>query len=480
MSAAKVWLKNGLLGLAAVAFITISVTVIRNYSRMDPFEKFRQPQDKSLEPRIAYRLEGVQVKHYRGTQLVASASADRIDQWKDGQTYDMFGVRDGKFSRDKESYGFEASHAQYYAPSKRLDVQQDAHLIGKDFDLKTEKAVYDGTAEIIRIATPLSGKAVDGNFKAASFEYNLKSESITSTNIEWKGIPKLGLTKQDDRTMWKFEAKTLKTKPGDKDVTLYTDVTATDGDLIIRAPKMEHNKKTDVLVATGGVTYFSGESNVACDKATVYRKEKRAVLEGKVLMLVKPKKFKDLPPKVEEIPPFKPVVPESIKITRPKDPADKEEQKQRDETLRSGKNLRDYPITIFSDKIEYWYAKGSRRAVITGKPQAHQELTEGLWRQVWAHSADYDGEAETLLLKSSPGGAEDKRETRMKNSNGDDMEANKFLVSTKEDDDSMSGEQIRGVAYTLDDEVEREKKKKAGEKKVPPPKSTLNGPIGKR
>lgn len=479
MSVAIVWIRNGALGIAALGFFKFSTTVIGDYLHRDPFEAYRQPEDTSMEARVAIRLEGVSLRHYKGAELVATANADRLDQWKDAQTYEMYGVKNGKFTRDKKPYTFEASHAQYYSPVKRLNLLAEGRVTGKDFDLKTEKATFDGIAESLSIPQTLSGRLSDGDFHAASFEYNLKSESFHAKKVEWVGNPGADFPLKQSgvqRTSWKIVSEESWTSDKDKDVQFHTKASATDGDIIVRAPKIEQNRKTDVIIATGGVTYFSGESNVTCESATIYRKEKRAVLQGKVLMLVKPKAKKDDPPKVEEIPPFKPVVPDEVKAVRPADPkSDVEEQKRRDEKIRSGKNLRDYPMTIMSAKIEYWYAKGSRRAVITGDPQAHQEFVDGDWRQLWTREAEYDGEKETLFLK----GSADNREVRMKNSIGDDVKAFSMLVSTKEDDESFRAKGMEGVVYTIDDELDRDKKKKGdGDKKVPPPKiGGLSGPI---
>ncbi len=482
MSAATIWFRNGILGLAALGFLKFSSSVIGDYLHRDPFEAFRQPDNIELEARVAIRLEGVSMRHYKGAELIATANADRMDQWKDAQTYDLYGVKNGKFQRDKKSYTFSASHAQYYSPLKRLDLQADGAVGGKDFELRTEKATFDGMAEVLTIRKPLSGKVSGGDFTAATFDYNLKTEMLQATMISWKGDPGEDAPKkqgQVERTAWKFDAETLETSKTDKDVKIYTNGQATDGEIIVRAPRLEQNKRTDVLIATGGVTYFSGEANVSCQKATIYRKEKRAVLDGKVLMLVKPKARKDDPPKIVEIPPFKPVVPDDIKITRPADPkSDAEEQKRIDEKIRSSKNLRDYPMTVFSEKIEYWYGKGSRRAIITGSPQAHQEFEDGTWRQLWADRADYDGEKETMFLQSLK---PESREVRMKNSIGDDFIAFSILASTKEDDETISAKSMKGVMYTIDDEIDRDKKKKPPlpDKKVPPPTKGggLNGPI---
>jgi hypothetical protein len=176
-------------------------------------------------------------------------------------------------------------------------------------------------------------------------------------------------------------------------------------------------------------------------------------------MYVKPKAQQDNPPKVETMPEYKPVTPSQVVATHTTKPLDKDEQKAKEDEIRSSKNLREYPLVLVSQQIEYWYAKGSRHAVVTGSPQARQTLLNNEWRHVWSNQALYDGEKETLKLLSSPG----KHDALMKNSLGDDMSALNILVSTNEDDDYFEGTQMEGNLYSNDDEISKD------DKKAPPP-----------
>jgi hypothetical protein len=184
-----------------------------------------------------------------------------------------------------------------------------------------------------------------------------------------------------------------------------------------------------------------------------------------------------------EIPPFKPQVPDDIAKDRPPAPPGKsDDEKKLDDEVRSGKTTRKYPILVLADKVEYWYAKGSRHAVITGSPQARQELAGGRWRYGWTHEAFYDGEKETLRMVSTEG----KKDTRVKSSLGDDFVADTATVSTQEDNDEMSADGIVGDFYQEGDEIPSTGGDKGktgtgtGDKKgggdVKPP--AIKGPIG--
>jgi lipopolysaccharide export system protein LptA len=195
------------------------------------------------------------------------------------------------------------------------------------------------------------------------------------------------------------------------------------------------------------VKYFSPKANMSCEKAVIYRKEKRAVLTGNVDMLVKPKD-KQTKAVVEEIPPFRPEVPKEISTERPAAPPTEKQGNPIDDDLQNAKTLRNYPTAITAAKIEYWYAKGDRHAIITGSPQARQVLPEGRWRKLWAHEAQYDGEKEFLTLISREGQSDARAQTSL----GDDIVAERVVVSTKEDDDDLEAKGVKATVYGKSDE----------------------------
>jgi hypothetical protein len=172
-------------------------------------------------------------------------------------------------------------------------------------------------------------------------------------------------------------------------------------------------------------------------------------------MLVKPKaEEQNYKPREEEIPNFKPMAADEKAATAAATNGPSPQEKELDKKLRSGNTFREYPMTVTSTNVVYWYARGNRRAKITGNPQARQEFPGSRWRHIWTHEALYDGEQETLLLESSKGAFD----TRYRNSIGEDLVATNFLISTKEDDDSYEGKNIKGNIYADDEDVPKEKK----------------------
>ena len=468
--------RNVALVVGGFFFAKFSYQQLRFFTAIDPFQVYHEGKDP-LDPKVQIQFDNVSMRHYRGMDLVAKTNADQVALWTDQQTVELTGVHDGVYRSKNASYSFGAKKAFYLATIKRLRVEDQAHVVSKDFDLTAKTLEFDGNQEVFDIKSGVKGKLRGGNVKAEYVRFNVKYGSYIATNIAYVGKLDFDPSLQDssqDRTEWRISGSKM-SKPSKSDVKTFTNGRATDGDVIVLADKIEHNEKTDIVTATGKVKYFSGKANLLADKVVIYRKEKRAVLTGNVQMLIKPKKDADLPPKEEEIPPFNPVVPDQVKAGRPEAPKpDIEAQKKQDEIIRSGKNAREYPMAISCAKIDYIYEKGRRKAIIEGNPQAHQELPENAWRHIWTKSAVYDGEAESLLLESSPG----KMDTRMKNSIGDDFVTTMVTVSTKEEDDSMSTGEISGTLKQLDsDEIERDKKKKPIDpKRTPPP--VISGKIG--
>jgi hypothetical protein len=289
---------------------------------------------------------------------------------------------------------------------------------------------------------------------AMNLKYRLDNKEFTAGPIRWQGVPPKEV--QDvpgtqERKPWHIEGN-VKTN---QNTLIWTNGRATDGEIIVKSPRIEQDRKTDVLTCAGPVYYFSKKVNLVADKAVIYRKDKRAVLTGNVRMLVKPKSAVDLTE--QEIPPFRPDVPTEIAQGRPAAPqsAEAQQQKDLDDALRSSKSVRDYPSMVKAAEVDYIYAEGRRRGIITGAPEAYQEFADGKrWRRVSSFWGIYDGEAETMRLESAP----DKKEVKMKNSIGDDLIGQWFLVSTKEDDEEWEGEGVTGDVFADDDDIPPAKK----------------------
>ena len=432
----------------------------------DAFADYKNPKGP-LGGETGIQLEGVSLRAYDKGKLVAQAEIDKVNVRKDRQFFDFIGIRDGSLFSEEGKIDFSAKSATYDDIAELMRFESGVKLVGEEFNLNAPKLTLDRQAENWQAPGPVTGTMKGGRLYAMDLKYKMANKVFLAGGpVRWRGGLPQDVVKDapvaQSKTPWDIEGRNFKSA---NNVSSWTDGRATDGEIIVRAPSIQHDKKSDVLTCTGKVYYFSKKANLVADKAVIYRKEKRAVLTGNVRMLVKPKDKADLTE--QEIPPFRPDVPEAIAQGRPEAPSPEETQQQKDldEALRSAKTVRDYPSMVKAEQVEYWYAKGDRHGIVTGAPEAFQAIGELRWRRVSAFKGLYDGEKETLRMESS---APEKREVRFVSSIGDDMHGWWFLVSTKEDDDAWEGDGVVGKIMTDDEEIPKDKK-------VPPPTTTGGG-----
>lgn len=425
---------------STVGFLVVALAVaggsygVLRVTKLDPFASYRRAGGELDQ--VAMELTDVKVRQFRAGKMVGSANVGLIKVFKDRQGADLVNITDGVYRGDNGDVSYTSSTANWNQTRKILTVPQGARVHSKDFDLSVPRFVYDGGHQRLNVPGAISGKLLEGQVHAASFAYNLNTKSWMLGETEWTGPISVDL---QDGSAPQREVWTIKGRgSGNNEVITYKNGYAVNeaGDTIIRAEQIVQNRRESTITATGNVKYFSSKANMTCEKAVIYTKEKRAVLTGGVDMIVKPKDSPDKA-KEEEIPPFRPLVPDSVAAGRP--PAPTDAQRQGDQEGRSGETIRKYPIAVNAGEIEYWYKKGNRHAVITGTPQALQSLPGGRWRRAWAAVAYYDGEAETLKMETRGGTV-----TRLRTWLGDDVTADWFVISTREGNEEWSGDGIQG------------------------------------
>lgn len=448
------------LGAAILAGGRASYEFLVKFSRDDPFKALRARTVPGLSDQVGIQMRNVLMRHYSGPKLTLAARLGAITVSKDRMSFDLEQVSDGVYHDARGTTRFSADRGNWNEGLRILTVNQNARIQNRDLNLRTSMLTFDQRSHTVRVPVPIKGVVKDGQTVVDNLTYNMETGAFKAGRSEWTG--RLAMLQEaapqaDERTPWHVIAASVVSAGKKTNLVTYENGSATDGDVLVKGPHLEQNTKTDVLTATGRVFYYSAKADLIADKVVVYHREKRAVLTGNVIMLVKPKSAEvDYQPHEEPIPPFKPLDPNQVTYqahpTMTHGPTQAE--KDLDTKLRSGDTARDVPCLVTATHIEYWYAKGDRHAKIDGAPQARQEFPEGRWRHIWTNHAFYDGEKETLLLESSP----DKKDTRMKNSIGDDMLAKSFLVSTKEDDDAYSGSDMDGIYNAESDEVPDTKK----------------------
>ncbi len=441
-----------LISILTVLLIGGLVNKLHNVLAQDPFARYR------AAPSLGIQMEGVTMRSYDKDKLVGKAKIGKVTVRQDHQYLDMQGISNGLFATADGPLNFDnAKSASYNALTRQLMVTSTANINSKDLKATVPGFVYDADAHTLKMPGTAHGTLYGGIFTGRNLTYTAKPNftHYTLGLVDWQGVPPKDAGtevaqlpqggSQPTKTKWHI----LGAVDFENGIATYTGIRADDGEILVTAPKGVLDQHTDILTLSGPVYYYSEKANCVCDKAVIYRREKRAVLSGNVHMLVKPKDQEKL--QVSEIPPWHPPVPDSVAASRPAAPqtAESQQEKDLDDELRSSKTTRKYAAHVRADEITYWYAKGSRHAVITGSPECYQEFPGGRWRRVITHEGLYDGENDLLTLKSTDG----QKDTRMKDSIEDDLVAYWFKVSTKEDVEKYSADGADGVYSTEDEDI---------------------------
>ena len=424
-SATKAMRSTALALVAGSAVVAVGLAWKR-YGRLDPYSSVTK-KSRPSNPATSIQAGDVTIRHYENGKLVAKADAKGLtmDQSRSGIVLDK--IKNGLMQTKQGPMQFAAGTGVLRPDLKMVDVSNGVRVKGADFDVTSSMASINGRKGELVVPKSLFGKiAGKGDFNASSLVHRPNTSYTLIKDPHYRGkLPdsvELPAARQD--RVWDMKGDTAEQKGTQ---WVYTDARASDGEVIVMAPTIEQNTKTDVITATGRATYRSAKADMIADKVVVYRKEGRAEFFGNVVMLVRPKRDWEKPlPKDEEG--LKPLA-----VNLPGEPAQgpSPAEKQRDEDLRSGKTIRDYPLNMKADTMTYWYRKGQRHGIAKGSDAtAYQKFEDGRWwRQVTAPEAHYDAEKDMLDLL----GDTSKRQVRMKNSIGDDVQAIAATMSTKED-----------------------------------------------
>lgn len=437
------WLQV-LAGIVALACVPLALQHGRYLLSLDPYARFRQAPSDVDQTGIA--LTNVEVRRYRAGELVGEATVGQVAIRRDRQLVRFEQVGNGRFLSDQGELRFEGREAQWRAIGKMLE-SSGGRVWNETLDLRVGTFRFDQGRGRLTVPGEIRGRLMEGQVVANNLTYFVNTQMYEMGPVHWVGKVNVAEFPIQERQTTTWEVRGRRMRSVSRDVDEYTDGEARDGagEVVVMADIVLVDKRNDVVTARGNVRYYGIEANLTATEVVVYRRERRAVFTGGVRMLVKAEDRRGLA--VEEIPPLRPVVPDEIARDRPPPPVLSEDEKKDDE-VRSLATRRKYPLLLAADRVEYWYGRGSRRAVATGSPQARQQMAEGRWRQVWAYRAEYDGEREQLRLLSR----EETREVRMKNSLGDDLVARWFRFSTKEDEEDYEADDVTGYLNIRDDD----------------------------
>jgi lipopolysaccharide assembly outer membrane protein LptD (OstA) len=189
-----------------------------------------------------------------------------------------------------------------------------------------------------------------------------------------------------------------------------------DGDTIMTAERAEQDIEAQVIRATGNLRVTDPRVELSADKLTIELKEKRALLEGNVKILVKPKQSEE----------------------QAAEPATEE--------TRSLKTEMREPVQITCDRAENLYQK--KIITLTGNLKMVQMLKEnGKTRTLTAQKALYNSRTEQVQLIGEVHGVDEK---------GQELLAPEILVSVKEGDEWLRIDQPGKMVILVEEEEEQE------------------------
>lgn len=476
-------IRNGAMALVLGGGVAGTGFVWKKYGGLDPYSGLKKGHTK--DPSATVQASSVEIRHYAKGKLVAKADAKHLSIDQDHNGIMLNGIKNGVMETQHGPMQFAAGAGVVRPGMRRVDVSSGVRVKGTDFDIQSSTATINGLKGELTVPQTLTGRIKGGDFVGSSLVHRPNTEYTLVKDPHWTGkLPQTpDAPAQSTNRVWDLKGDSWEQHGNN---IVYENARAADGEVIVMAPKIEQNRKTDVIVATGRATYRSAKADLVADKVIIYRKESRAEFIGNVVMLVRPKKDWDKPLPTDDV-----VKPLSVKLPPELEKGGQEPapispaEKQRDDDIRSGKTLRDYPMNLKSDTVTYWYKKGERHAIAKGSDAvAYQEFEDGRWwRRVTAPEARYNGETEMLDLVGDP----TKFQVHMKNSIGDDFHANKGTLSakeeqTEEDEYSKFGKSYGKFADRGDSEDPRgtpEKKPTTDPKKVVPPPDDKKVPPGK-
>jgi lipopolysaccharide export system protein LptA len=418
---------------------------VRNLAAIDPFAKYQANYLQPLGGGIGSLMKNVDVNGYDEGKLKVSFNAAQVQIRRDQQFFRMTLLRDGKtFSDGKVTTEFVAGIATYEAANNRIEVAGAPKVKNETFEITGLRAVIDQNEKKVLVERGASGTYRGGSFSAQAFTLIYDTEEAIVEGVAWKGpaenwelLEATNQTRRDEVDIRMKEWRHLKNP--DRDV--YIDAEIVDKTSLLRAKTITWDRTTDIVTAEGNVEYHGPDAIVSAPKVVVYRKERRAVATGAVRFYVKPEKDKRNVTSVAGIPPAQVELPPNLR----------QNQQQDQQDPRSLDTARKYPIIVTCTKVEYVYAEGMKRAVMTGSPKARQTLPGDAWREVSAPTVIYEEEKEIMTLLSEPGGID----VRMKNSLGDDIVAEILVISSKEGDQWITGKNVSGALKIDENETGR-------------------------
>jgi hypothetical protein len=301
--------------LSLLALVSgVAVTIYANsVLSLDAFARFRTRPGDQLDP-VSIRLADFDIRHWSGGRLTTFAHVDRMEVGRNQNFYELFGVTKGQYAGAEEPFEFTAAHATWTQTRRALEGFQDVRVKNARYDLHGNGFLYEPDRRLLTVSGTVTGTYEGAKLVAKGVTYNEATREFKTGPFE---IQTTDPDDDDKSHVWRFSGGTGGSTKGD--IQTVINLRATDGIVVVRAPKAYRNTKTDVLTCEGPVRYWSPKADSICDHAVIYRREKRAVLTGRVTMVLKAKDHQVVDEKVVVVP-FAPLKPDEVTPEAPPTP----------------------------------------------------------------------------------------------------------------------------------------------------------------
>jgi len=409
------------LALICIAGLAWSV---HRLQQIDPFARFNPFYVEAGMGNVLVRFTETEVRARQLDRPLWRMSVRRADLSRDRQRWLLDGVRSAVLYDDGQPlWRLKAERALYEGASRLLQVQ-GVYLKGKPVQVYCSQATWrDQTRELECLGT-IRGALRDGEFTAAAVRYLGKEKRLVAEQVNLtvrtaqspiaflqpesakpQANDKQTKTRRVEVTFRRLEEQQGKTRIGEG-------LVIRDGDTLMTADRAEQDIEAQVIHATGNLQVSDPRVEISADKLTIQLKEKRAVLEGNVKILVKPKQ------------------------------SEGQNAQPVSEETRSLKTEMREPVQITCDRAENLYQK--KIITLTGNLKMVQLLKEGgKMRTLTAQKAVYNSRTEQVQLTGEVHGVDEK---------GQELIAPEVLVSVKEGEEWLKITQPGKLVIIVEEE----------------------------
>lgn len=396
---------------------------VHRLQQIDPFARFNPLYAQAGMGDTLVRFTHIEVLARQLDQPLWRMQVMRADLSRDRQRWQLEGVQEAVlYAEGKPSWRLHARYATYEGASRYLQVF-NASLSSDTITLQCDLVSWQDHTRQLRCAGRIRGTLRDGEFAASSLHYLGSEQRIVAEGVRLlvrtdlqlanllqtpatasNGAPARN-TRRVEITFRRLEEQQGKTRIGEG-------LVIRDGDTTITADRAEQDIEAQIIRAQGNLRVTDPRVDITADRLTIELKEKRALLEGNVQIVVKPKEDTSAPPPAEE--------------------------------SRSLRTEMRQPVQITCDRAENLYQK--KVITLSGNLKMVQLLKEsGKTRTLTAQKAVYNSRTEQVQLVGEVHGVDEK---------GQEFTAPEMLVSVKEGDEWLRIDQPGRMVILVEEEEE--------------------------